>query len=166
MDSPYRVNAPYPAVIASTNNAKQARCIMDDYSGKYGELTAVLQYIYAAYISNANNDTELYTLFRGVAITEMMHHELLGEALTTFGKNPIIAGNEQYWNGSFVAYSTIRNEMLIDAIKLEEIAIANYNKAIACTNNDSLKKLIARIIEDEELHLSLFKDKLTVGQNS
>lgn len=160
-DDKYKIDKPYPKVMLSgQNNGKQVHCIMDDYSGKYGEITAITQYMYNAYICESFGDSELYDIFRGISIVEMTHHQLLGEAITTFDGDPVFAGNNKWWSGSDIDYQTIREKMIRAAIKLEEITIVNYNKAIACTTNQSLADLIERIIEDERLHLSIFKKQL------
>ena len=47
--------------------------------------------------------------------------------------------------------------MLEANIKDEEKAIIAYNQAINKVKNDSLKRLLERIAEDENRHLEIFK---------
>ncbi len=155
-----RLDAPYPAIVSDEDDFYQAKCIVEDYSGKMGELTSVLEYMYYAYICLNQNETALYEMFEGIAIAEMMHHKLLGTAIAKFGGNPIIGGEDEYWDGSFVQYTMSVKEMLENSIKLEQIAIENYKKAISCTSNKSLVSLIERILADEYLHMEYFNKAL------
>ena len=47
--------------------------------------------------------------------------------------------------------------MLENNIRAESVAIENYNMAKDKVKNQSLKDLFARIIEDEERHIEIFK---------
>ncbi len=160
MNKIIRVDAPYPVVVAGENDFYQVKCIVDDYSGEKGELTAVTEYMYYAYICFNQNDMALAEMFEGIGIAEMMHHKLLGGAIAKFGGNPIIGGAHDYWTGANVQYTMSKKEMLENSINLEQIAIENYKKAIICTDNVSLKKLIERILADEYLHLEYFNKAL------
>lgn len=155
-----RIDAPYPTVTTNGENYYQAKCIMDDYSGKEGELTAVTEYMYYAYITLHQGEKELSEMFEGIAIAEMMHHKLLAGAIAEFGANPIFGGNDTYWTGANISYTQNKQQMLNRSIELEKTAIANYEKALACTSNESLKSLIDRILQDEYLHLEYFEKAL------
>ncbi len=157
-----RLDAPYPEIVTDNDNYYQAKCIVDDYSGPVGELTSVLEYMYYAYICNNQKDAELYEMFEGIAIAEMLHHKLLGGAIASFGANPIIGGSTSFWTGANVQYTYSKRQMLEYSINLENIAIENYKKAINCTDNKSLKDLINRILEDEYLHLEYFNKALSM----
>lgn len=157
-----RLDTPYPEIVADSDNYYQAKCIIDDYSGPVGELTSVLEYMYYAYICNNQKDNELYEMFEGIAIAEMLHHKLLGGAIADFGANPIIGGKSEYWTGANVDYTFNKKQMLEYSIQLETIAIENYKKAISCTSNASLKALIERILEDEYLHMEYFNKALSM----
>lgn len=156
--SKYRVDAPYPTVVAGDEDYRQVRCIMEDYSGQWGELTAVLQYIYDSYILTDMGEMELANMFRSIGIVEMSHHAKLGVSIATLEGDPIIAGNRAYWSGSYVPYSQNIDEMFRLALVNEELAIYYYQQAIKCCSNESLIALIERIILDEELHLKLFTE--------
>ena len=50
---------------------------------------------------------------------------------------------------------------LIDNIKKEYMAISKYEKHIAMINDKYIKRSLARIIEDEKIHIICFKNYLS-----
>ena len=66
-----------------------------------------------------------------------------------------------YWQGKFVDYTTNMEKMLIDNIKKEYMAISKYEKHIAMINDKYIKRSLARIIEDEKIHIICFKNYLS-----
>lgn len=142
---------PYPE-IEVTPSIAEARILMPSYGGRNSETTAIFTYMYQTYVSPEFNDT-----LEAVAISEMHHHELLGEAITKLGGYPVI-GSGTYWNGSYVNYQTSPAEFLKSNIIGEKTAIAGYEKAILALNQKSLKMLLERIILDEELHIKIFEE--------
>lgn len=158
MSKEYSINLPYPK-LTGTLYPQDIRCIVDDYSGRASELTAVTQYIYQQYISHSFDETLAEELL-GIAIVEMHHHELLGEAIAQMGGDPIMGGSTCFWSGSNVNYTKNPITFLRNNIQAEYQAIANYRRSIACVRNESLKELLARIIMDEELHIRIFTEEL------
>lgn len=158
MPKEYAINLPYPK-LTGTLYPQDVRCIVDDYSGRAGELTAITQYIYQQYISHSFDEELAKELLR-IAIVEMHHHELLGEAIAQMGGDPIMGGSTCFWSGSNVNYTKNPVTFLRNNIQAEYQAIANYRRSIACVRNESLKELLARIIMDEELHIEIFTQQL------
>lgn len=158
MDYQVRENAPYPDVKMPYKSIYEVRLIMPAYGGQSSETTAVMTYIYQNYIL-FENYAEIGKVIKGIAITEMRHHEMLGKAIKEFGGNPIIAGNYKYWQGGFVNYATDIKMILDRNIIMEKKAIAEYREIIKLSKCDELKKVITRIIADEEVHILTF-DKL------
>lgn len=158
MSKDYSIKLPYPK-IEGVVYPQDIRCIVDDYSGRASELTAILQYSYQQYISHSY-DEELAKDLLGIAIVEMTHHELLGEAIAQMGGDPIMGGSTCFWSGSNVNYTKNPVTFIRNNINAEYQAIQNYRRSIACVRNQSLKDLLARIIMDEELHIKIFEDIL------
>lgn len=158
MPKEYAINLPYPK-LTGTLYPQDIRCIVDDYSGRAGELTAITQYVYQQYISHSFDEELAKELLR-IAIVEMHHHELLGEAIAQMGGDPIMGGSTCFWSGSNVNYTKNPVTFLRNNIQAEYQAIANYRRSIACVRNESLKELLARIIMDEELHIEIFTQQL------
>lgn len=157
---PIKVDLEYPDIDIDSISMSDCRCLMEDYGGAESELTAILTYIYQAYtISEMEEYKELYETLKGIAITEMHHHELLGETIAKLGGTPVMGGTHKFWNGSMVNYcKDIINMINID-IKAENIAIENYKKTMRCVQNYAVRELIERIIMDEELHILALEEQ-------
>ena len=130
---------------------------MPVYAGSASELTAVLTYSFQRYVSPKY--PEITTALKGIAITEMHHHELLGETIYALGGYPVM-GARTYWNGSLVNYTLDPRKYLRQNIVAEETAILNYERTILNLTTDSVKMLLERIILDEEVHIKIFKELL------
>ena len=105
-------------------------------------------------------DKKIEDALSGIAVAEMKHMELLGEAITALGGYPVIGGRT-YWNGSYVNYTLEPKRFLKQNIIAEENAILNYEKTILNLSQDSLKQMLERIILDEEIHIKIFKELLS-----
>lgn len=157
----FQSDLPYPDIMPN-KNLHDAKLLMPNYSGKEGELTAILLYAYQSYISY--NDPKLSKILQEIAVVEMEHHELLGEAICKLGGYPIMAGKD-YWNGSYVNYTTDIVKFLEFNIYSEEVAIRNYEKTILQLEEKQIKNLLERIILDEEIHIKEFKKLLHKYKN-
>ena len=154
--SKYASNLPYPEIQVEPNVA-ESKLLMPVYSGSSGELTAVMTYCFQMYITPKYPDIQ--EALEGIAITEMRHHELLGKAIYQRGGYPIM-GARTYWNGSFANYTLDPRKYLRENILAEQNAIMNYERTILNLSTDSVKMLLERIILDEEVHISVFKQLL------
>lgn len=155
-DIKVKSNAPYPEITDATNTPKTVRVLKNLMSGYDSELKAVLQYFFQSSISH-KVEPEISNILEEISIVEMMHLEMLSHAIVDFGGDPKYENAQGYYfNAEAVAYSTKLKDILDINIKNEEIAIQNYNKAIEMVDNNSLKNLFKRIIEDEKLHLQIF----------
>ncbi|ABB13705.1 MULTISPECIES: ferritin-like domain-containing protein [Carboxydothermus] len=159
----FQLNSPYPPVKVKNPNTMYAEILMDDYAGTAGELTAITQYLYHHFESEKTNP-QIAKLFEGVALVEMHHLEILAKLIIAFGGNPTYRGsfgnNFAYWSGHYVNYSQNIREQLIADIHAEKTAIVNYQKHAEIIDDPYARPVLYRIIEDEELHLKLFKDAL------
>ncbi len=152
----YASDLPYPEIEVEQNVA-ESKLLMPVYSGSASELTAVLTYSFQRYVSPKY--PEITTALKGIAITEMHHHELLGETIYALGGYPVM-GARTYWNGSLVNYTLDPRKYLRQNIVAEETAILNYERTILNLTTDSVKMLLERIILDEEVHIKIFKELL------
>ena len=157
-DNKYSLDLPYPE-LQEPFYASDVRCIVDDYSGRNGEMTAVMQYLYQHYIT-ADNNKRLSQAMKGIAVSEMRHHAMLGEAIAKMGGDPIIGGSTCFWSGANVNYVKNPIAFLQHDIMMEKQAIANHSRAAACVKNPTLSELMLRIVKDEELHVAIFKELL------
>ena len=152
----YASDLPYPKIEVEQNVA-ESKLLMPVYAGSASELTAVLTYSFQKYVSPKY--PEIAAALEGIAITEMRHHELLGETIYALGGYPVM-GARTYWNGSFVNYTLDPRKYLRQNVVAEETAILNYERTILNLTTDSVKMLLERIILDEEVHIKIFKELL------
>ncbi len=145
-----KVNKEYPTLEINEKSLYDANILYPMYSGKDSETTAITQYIFQHYTTNLE---PLSKALFSISLNEMHHHELLGEAIYMLGTLPMFADGRYFWKGNFVCYHTNPKKILEMDILSEQKAIDNYQKSLLYLKNDSIKCLISRIIEDEELHL-------------
>ncbi len=155
----YALSAPYPAVVGKLL-PKEIAPLVNDYSGRMGETTAILQYIYQHYIL-ASSHPDIARALEQVAIVEMRHHELLGKVLAQAGTDPLIASRTCFWSGSSLNYCKSLPQILSNNICAEKLAIANYRRSLHQISNPSLVALIERIVQDEECHIAVFEQLLS-----
>lgn len=151
-----KVNEPYPEIEGAVASPTTVQILKNLAFGKMGELGGILTYIFQSNIADKTDD-DLGELFEEIAITEMVHLNLIMHAITLFGGTPKYENeNGVFFNTAWLDYSTKLKDMLEHNIAGEQQAIANYGEAIKRVNNDSLKQLFNRIIKDEQLHLNVF----------
>ena len=152
-----RASTEYPEIVGATNDPKTVGILKDLLSSRISEVTAIMQYFYQSRIAKGVED-DISSLLEEIAIVEMEHMELLMDAIISFGGTPIYTNSKgQYFNASYVNYATKLKDMLDSNIFSEQQAINDYSNAQNMVNNKSLKDLFARIIEDEQMHLKVFK---------
>lgn len=157
----YSDASPYPEIKVVEPNKYYLQLIRDDYAGIISEFTAINQYLYHYFVLK-DYGKELGELLENVAISEMLHMEILAEVIILLGGNPDYKGGAStkcgFWNGSFVNYGCNLCHMLQADIKAEHQAIRCYQKHIKAINDPYIKAILHRIILDENVHLELFKN--------
>ncbi len=160
MPKPLIVNAPYPSVKNLACDPVAARILTSAYATSCGELNSILQYVYQSFAFNHAGDEKTAELLKSVAMAEMLHLDLLGNALINLGAQPIytfqppVAFN--FYSTKFVSYSGKFSDMLEDDIMAEKHAIGSYKKMLCRLKNEKVSALVARLLEDEKLHLEAF----------
>lgn len=89
----------------------------------------------------------------------MRHLDILGEIIRKLGAAPkYISSNHIPWSSTNIEYD-MKNlkEVMAYNVKAEEEAIQGYRKAIQYTNNQTLRKMFERIIQDEQAHKKVFE---------
>lgn len=152
---------PYPTPKVEKPNLEYAKILMDNYAGKVSEETAVHLYMYQHLIMDDELE-EFATAMKRISIVEMKHLGLIGETIKLLGLKPVFGTmiEDNYvdtWNSMNVNYTTDLKEMLETDIKNEQEAIKNYEKRIIEIDDRYIRELLLRIIEDEEIHLRIFK---------
>lgn len=154
-------NLPYPDLSGLVCDYQNARILMPAYADSESELTAVLQYIFHSFNFGARGMTEYADMMDSIAIAEMRHIELLGDALIRLGVSPIFARRPptkcDFYSACHVDYSTLPAAMLSADITAETRAIRAYEQMLDQFTDSTLNALVNRILLDERLHLERLK---------
>ena len=154
------VDKPYPEVQVERPNLDYAKALLFAYAGNVSEETAVHQYLYQSFVL----DEKLSNILEQIGIVEMHHVEILANIIKKLGLDPkyrtFCFDKEIYWDASFVPYPITITSMLEQNIKSETEAIENYRRLISYIKDPYIQNSLERIIEDEQLHLSIFQNLL------
>ena len=164
MPKPLIAEGSYPSLKSLEKDPVSARIISAAYATSSGEVNASLQYIYHS-INFSCRDAEVRAqLLKSIAIAEMMHVNMLAEALMRLGEQPVYSfcppAHYNFYSTKFVAYSRTLRNMVEDDIMSEKYAIYGYERMLPRLKNSTLRTLICRILEDEQLHLESLKSSL------
>ncbi len=127
--------------------AKKAEIIAMLVADAQDEHAAIIQYLNHAY---AMGEGELACEIEAIARDEMRHYDWLCEAIVELGGDPPVARGFVDRSGT-----TIPEWMQAD-VAAEKRAIKQYQEHLAAIDDPALKRLIQRIIWDEESHHDQF----------
>ena len=158
----------YPEITVSSLTDDEKNILLNIYAGSKSEFTSLSQYSFQHILFSSIPEYENYSReIEEISITEMLHLEIIGKILSKSGYLPkfckLIDNNPNicdYWNSGYVNYSKNYIDVVKANIALEEAGIREYKRLLNITNNDNLKEIIKRILEDEYLHLTLFNKML------
>lgn len=157
----YCSEKPYPNIEVSGENQDYAVYLLDDYASSLSELTAITSYVFLNLILD-DKYQDIKDTYRGISIVEMHHLNLLGELIKKLGVLPRYYAKEAnkitMWNSNFVSADIDMKTTLLQSIKNEEAGIIQYQKHIELIDDENIKVILARIILDEEVHVSLLKE--------
>lgn len=160
IDYSFRLSLPYPEVSFTNFDPKTIAMLSEDYAGKISELSSAAQYTYQeAYTSKIK---EISDALKGISCAEMHHLTLLRDAIYTLGGSPryqvpTVSG-EKYFTAEYIDYENLIPNLLLLDIDCEQAAIAQYSRHAASTSNDSVRRLLNRIIADERLHIAILNN--------
>ena len=109
---------------------------------------AIIQYLTHAY---AMGEGEMACDVEAISREEMRHMDWLAETIVKLGGTPSLKRGKMLKNGEAVA-SWMNNDVL-----LEEGAINQYREHIKAADDLRIKRLLKRILSDEESHLGDFQ---------
>lgn len=156
-DLEVRIKKPYPELLNTGEDMKTVMILKNLASSRAGELAGVMIYIYQSVVADKTNE-EIAEIFEEIGVVEMMHLDMLMHAITMFGGIPKYDdAQNNFFNTAGLNYSVKLKDMLENNIRAESVAIENYEMAIKRVENQSLKDLFKRIIEDEQRHIEIFK---------
>ena len=112
---------------------------------------------------SAGKEQFSHTLHR-IAVSEMTHLDILGSLLCKLGALPVFTScpphKFDFYTAAAVSYSDEPEKMLLCDIRGENEAIRGYEKMLCRLKNEQIRAVIARIIEDEKLHLQALEAML------
>ena len=112
------------------------------------EHAAIIQYLSHAY---AIGEGEMACEIEAISREEMRHLDWLAEAIVELGGTPSLVRGKMLLEGKFVA------KWMENNVSLEDGAIAQYEEHIKLTSDPRIKRLLRRILSDEEAHRDQFK---------
>jgi len=124
---------------------KAIALLNEDLEGEHG---AIIQYLTHAY---AMGEGEMSCELEAIAREEMRHLDWLAETIVELGGIPSLKRGKMRMGGSSVA------DWMKNGVLLEEDAIAPYRKHIELINDPKIKRLLKRILADEESHHAEFE---------
>jgi bacterioferritin len=165
--SPYHLPDPYPVPVNLPQNSYESSLLSIAYAGVNSEMTALSQYVVHHETCAGTNPDISHDILQ-IGIIEMFHLDMLGSCIKQLGGSVDLInryGKPQYWTSKNVKYgSDLISRLKID-IQSENDCINSYRRIISLLKNQALIDLLARIIADEELHITLFNqmiDKLSI----
>ena len=111
-----------------------------DLEGEHG---AIIQYLTNAY---AMGEGEMACELEAIAREEMRHLDWLAETIVELGGTPSLKRGKMRMDGKSVA------DWMKNSVLLEEDGITLYKEHIKLIDNPKLKRLLQRILSDEESH--------------
>ena len=119
---------------------KIADLLNQDLESEHG---AIIQYLTHAY---AMGEGEIACEIEAIAREEMRHLDWLAETIVELGGSPSLKRGAMRMSGKSVV-DWMKNDVL-----LEEDAMAPYKEHIRVIDNPRIKRLLQRILSDEESH--------------
>ncbi|MBR6614039.1 MAG: manganese catalase family protein [Clostridia bacterium] len=161
----FKVNKEYPQITVTNLPFEVISKIKRLYADRRSEMTSVMQYIYQHFIlSSAEGLENISHAMEEIAVKEMEHYEILAKIMVNCGVDPrscVYIDNNidicDYWKANYVNYTRDFIDIFEKDIILEQAGINSYVELIEMTDNENLKEIVERIIEDEKSHIAYFR---------
>ena len=161
----FKVNKEYPQITVTNLPFEVISKIKRLYADRRSEMTSVMQYIYQHFIlSSAEGLENISHAMEEIAVKEMEHYEILAKIMVNCGVDPrscVYIDNNidicDYWKANYVNYTRDFIDIFEKDIILEQAGISSYVELIEMTDNENLKEIVERIIEDEKSHIAYFR---------
>jgi len=126
-------------------NAKLIELLNKDLEDEHG---AIIQYLEHAY---GMGEGEMACEIEAIARDEMRHLDWLAETIVELGGTPSLERGKMLMSGSWVT------DWMKNDVSLEQGAIAQYKEHIKLADDPKIKRLLQRILSDEEAHRGNFE---------
>ncbi len=150
----------YPEIKVEEKNIEYAKILLNLYSGRDSEETIFHTFFYQSLIL----DNEYKNILKQISDVELIHLEILGKTIKLLGIEPMfifpnnIDNGFKIWNSSFINYEKTDEKLILYDIQNKENIIKEYKEAYEKINDKYIKSIINRILLDEEIHVSIFKE--------
>lgn len=159
-DLAVRHEAPYPPLIVTERNVKYARIIQSNTASAKSEMTAINQYVYQSWVLKPCYPEIAHSML-DIAKVEMHHLDMLSDLIVSLGGDPkfeVVKNNcVCIWNANMLNYSKDPATMMRGNIAAEQMAIDDYMRSAHLIQNENIAAVLYRIIQDEQVHIGLFK---------
>lgn len=157
----YHVNKPYPEITDIKPNEDYGLMMLDNIGGMNSEMSAVCKYMYNHAISNQDFQS-LKAVFIGIAMVEMQHLDIFMTLALKLKMDPRLwtCNDDQraYWSPAYLNYPNRLDIVLAEVIDSEHQAIEKYQQQIKIIKDPCIVAILERIIEDEQLHITILKE--------
>lgn len=159
------VHKPYPEIKPAKKDPAFASLLLVPYAGSGGEISSVLSYLYGSTVLDKSKNQTLSDVLRCISGVEMHHMNMLAELIFLLGGDPkyVVAQGRRPFTTANMHYSENPAQILKSAIAGEESAIYVYEQLQKATEDENIIAVLGRILEDERLHLDIFRELL--GEN-
>lgn len=156
------VPEPYPDWKIREPNLAYARLLSVPYAGQGGELSSILQYLYGKTVCKGRKPAMLSDIFSYIAETEMHHLEILGALVRDFGGAPKFQSDRRnVFSAAGLEYDTNPDRLLAAAWKAEQRAAADYRRLAGQIREESVSRMLQRLLMDEEHHEKIFRELMS-----
>lgn len=159
----YQSQEAYPPVAVEGPNEEYAQLMLGNLGGYNSEMTTVGSYFYHHLVTAATDPT-LSELFLKIAQVEMRHMELFGQLAVRLGADPRLwecrKGQYRFWTPGYISYPQDICSILRASFAGEQEAVRRYRQQISVVQDQSVRAILQRILQDEQLHAALFKERL------
>ena len=149
----FNINLPYCSTYGKISQ-ETFNDLLELNAGKISNFTLYNIYNYAYQLSIG----QLRQSFLKMAEVKKLHYDKICEAIVNFGGLPLISGKTEFWSGKYMIYYS-GSSSIIEIENIENKIILQQESIIEKTENQSLKKLLSRLIIDEQIILNGLKSK-------
>ena len=149
----YASPEPYPPIEVAGKNRLYAGLMHMNLCAAQSEMTAVMQYLYQA--SQA---------LKQIAMVEMHHIDIFAQLICLLGGDPVYSVSfrqrRRTWDGNMVSPCKNFFHMMQSNLLAEQETIDRYRRQAAMVHDASLSAILLRIVEDEKVHVKIFRSYL------
>ena len=161
----YSDSAPYPDIKVCGQNYRYAGWMLDNLGGSNSEMSAVSLYLYNNLVTGCDSE-DISTIFHNISIVEMHHLEIFGKLALQLGEDPRLwtrcRSRKIYWTPGYNQYPTELSPLVHNALSGELAAIEKYENQICSIDDPFIVENLKRIVEDEQIHVNLFREMITL----